>query len=249
MTDQVLRVFIGYDGRNDDAYRVCRRSLVDRSSKAVHVTPLRIQALEHMGLYRRTWHTSDGQFVDDRDGRPFSTEFSFTRFLVPALCQWEGWALFCDGDFLWRADSAELFALADPTHALMVVKHNHAPEEARKMRGQLQTRYHRKNWSSLMLFNAGHPANRYLTPFRVNVAPGQWLHALSWLQDGEIGALPEAWNWLEGHSPPEVTPKAVHFTRGTPNMPGYGAVAHADEWRAYLDTTGAAASAAASLSA
>jgi len=225
-----LVVFVGFDARQQRAWRACRESLLARTRAPVLVRPLVRSALTHAGLYRRPWRIEAGQEIDLTDGRPFATAFAFSRFLVPALCQWRGQALFCDSDFLWRADVAELFDLADPGLAVSCVKHRHAPVETVKMRGQAQGRYPRKNWSSLVLWQAGHPANRRLTSERVNSAPGRWLHGFGWLEDAEIGELPEAWNWLEGHSDPTIPPKAVHYTRGTPDMPGHEHAAYAAEW-------------------
>ncbi|MFG0316881.1 MAG: glycosyltransferase, partial [Planctomycetota bacterium JB042] len=133
-----------------------------------------------------------------------------------------------------RADVAELFSLVNDRYALMCVQHDHRPEENVKMDGQVQTRYRRKNWSSLMLWNCDHPGNERLTPELVNGLPGRDLHRFCWLEDREIGALPGAWNWLEGISDPAVDPKAVHFTRGGPWHEGFEDVRYADEWRSEL---------------
>ena len=101
------------------------------------------------------------------------------------------------------------------------------------MRGQQQSKYPRKNWSSLIVWNCEHEANRMLTPYQVNNQPGRWLHTFAWLAAYEIGDIPHTWNWLEGHSPDWVVPKAVHFTRGTPDMPNMDPP-YADEWWSYL---------------
>ena len=98
------------------------------------------------------------------------------------------------------------------------------------MDGVRQTAYPRKNWSSVMVFNVWR--NRALTRYALNNMSKQWLHRLLWLGDDEIGGLPEAWNWLEGFSDPAIEPKLVHYTRGTPDFPGYADTAYADEWRA-----------------
>lgn len=231
MTKAPLRILIGYDSRERAAYDVCVQSLLDHASIPLAIEPLDERLLRHAGLYRREWTYEDGQYYDTRDRKPFSTWFSFTRFLVPALCQWRGVALFCDCDFLWRSDVAELFALHDPSFAVQVVKHDHRPEETVKMEGQVQTKYLRKNWSSLVLWNCGHPSNLMLTPHKVSLERGQWLHAMSWTEPHEIGSLPEAWNWLEGTSSLAIDPKAVHMTRGGPWMPAWQDVAYASEWR------------------
>ena len=241
----MLDVFIGYDEGEDPAYQVCRRSLLEHTRLPCNVTPLRQDWLRRIGLYRRQSFVDDGQVCDTVDRLPYSTQFAFTRFVVPSLRP-DGWVLFCDSDFLWRADVAELFEWRDPDFAVMCVKHQQvkslddsAPrvyvttsERDLKMRGQAQSWYERKNWSSLMLWNCSHPSTRMLTPFQVNTQPGRWLHQLRWLRDDEIGELPEEWNWLDGHSSPDLEAKAVHFTRGTPDMPGWEDTKFASEWLA-----------------
>lgn len=235
-----LRVFVGYDSRERVAYDVCVQSLRDHASIPLVIEPLDERRLRHAGLYRREWRYEEGQFIDMHDRRPWSTEFAFTRFLVPALCQWHGVALFCDCDFLWRADVAELAELFDPAFAVQCVQHHHEPVETVKMEGQAQGRYLRKNWSSLMLWNCGHPANLLLTPHKVNLERGQWLHAFSWAEPHEIGALPEAWNYLVDVNEAWILePKAAHFTLGIPTMPGRADDEFADEWRDVAGRIGA----------
>jgi lipopolysaccharide biosynthesis glycosyltransferase len=174
----------------------------------------------------------DGKLWDNISEAPCSTEFAISRFLTPILAR-EGWALFMDSDILAKADVSELFELADPRYAVMCVQHQHAPSaELLKMDGQAQTLYKRKNWSSVMLFNCGHPSNVNLTVNLVNSVPGRDLHRLCWLKDEEIGDLPMSWNWLVGASDPEIAPDFVHFTSGGPWFEGYEHVPYADEWRA-----------------
>ncbi|MGH6954425.1 MAG: glycosyltransferase [Alphaproteobacteria bacterium] len=237
----MMHVFIGYDGREDLAYRVCRFSIVNRASAPVAIHQVTHKAIRHMGLFDRPWRIDGptGQMIDERDGKPFSTEFAHTRFLVPHLARRlgldTGWALFCDCDFLFLADPAELFALTERNYAVMCVKHRHASPEGTKMDRVAQSRYARKNWSSLVLWNLEKNGNLALDD--VNHRTGGWLHAFSWLADGEIGALPEAWNWLAGVSPTTsdavgetFAPKAVHFTEGGPWFPQYRGVPYAMEW-------------------
>jgi hypothetical protein len=232
----MLKVFIGYDGREVPAYQVCVRSLVSRCSAPVEPQPLMLAHLQAARLYTRpTTRDAEGRLFDTISAHPMATEHAIARFLVPHLARHSGWALSCDADILWRGDAAELFALADPAYAVMVVKHDHRPPARRKMDGQVQSEYPRKNWSSVILWNCAHPAHRRLTLGMINDVPGRDLHAFSWLADGEIGALPEAWNWLEGHSAPELEAKAAHFTRGTPDMPGYGNTLYAGEWWRVLE--------------
>lgn len=216
---------MGWDSREVVAFDVCRHSLLARSSIPLDVIPLRQYELRASGLYRRA-------------ADPLaSTEFTYTRFLVPQLAGFQGWALFCDCDFLWLADVAELVALADDRYAVMCVQHDHRPTEATKMDGAKQTVYPRKNWSSLVLYNCGHPANRVLTHEVVNRETGAYLHRFQWLADDLIGALPETWNWLEGWNsePAEGHPNVVHYTRGGPWFENWQNVAYADLWCAERD--------------
>ncbi|TWT11709.1 glycosyltransferase [Reyranella sp. CPCC 100927] len=224
-----LRVFIGYDSREAIAFDVCRFSLLQRSTIPLHVEALRQADLRERGLYGRRLVERDGVMVDEQDGRPFSTEFAFTRFLVPALCQHDGWALFCDCDFLFLADVADLLPLIDDSKAVLVCQQAHVPGDGTKMDGCVQQSYRRKNWSSFMLLNCGHPGMRRLTVAAVNKAPGAWLHGFEWLRDDEIGGLPPAWNWIDGVT--GGTPRAVHYTAGGPWFADHESVAFAREWQ------------------
>lgn len=217
-----FRVFVGYDSREDVAFRVCESSLRQRSSIPLDVRPIVQTELRNRGLY---WRPRDPLA---------STEFTYTRFLTPYLAGYQGWALFCDCDFLWLADVAELLNLAEPSKAVMCVHHDHRPTEATKMDGAVQTTYPRKNWSSLMLFNCGHPMTRSLTPEIVNTQSGAHLHRMQWAADAAVGALPATWNWLEGSMPKPAagTPSAVHFTRGGPWFENWRGVDYGDLWLA-----------------
>lgn len=226
-------VVIGHDYREQEAYDVCAASLLRHASKPVRVVRLQERDLRRAGFYSRPFRVDEGgQFWDERDARPFSVAFSFARFLTPLVARAEGqargWALFVDCDFLFLRDVEELFACADPAKAVMVVKHNHQPRNATKMDGVTQTTYARKNWSSCILWNLDHEANDVLTPRMVNTMPGSWLHGFQWLPDDAIGALPEKWNWLVGHSPTtdggHMNPDevgALHFTDGGPWFPDW----------------------------
>lgn len=229
----MIKAFIGWDAREDVAYQACKNSLYRNTSENVDVIALRHVELRRNGYFYRPWLTDarTGQRMDLIDGRPFSTEFSHTRFLVPALCDYEGWALFQDCDQLWLGDIKDLWGLRDDKYAVMCVKHNHNPVEEEKMDGQIQTRYSRKNWSSFVLFNCAHPANRALTTDVVNRETGTWLHNFSWLKDGEIGELPFEYNWIEDITPSHVIePEVVHYTLGGPWFKEWQDVAYAKEW-------------------
>lgn len=216
-----LRVFIGWDSREDIAYQVARQSLLDHASITVDVQPIKLPDLVEQGLYTR-------------DIDPLaSTEFTYSRFLTPHLAGFSGWALFCDCDFLFFGDVAELSVFANPDHAVACVQHDYTPKNTTKMDGKAQTVYPRKNWSSFMLFNCDHPSTRKLDVACVNREGGAYLHRMQWAGDHEIGSIPVDWNWLEGwnEKPAEGTPKAVHYTNGGPWFEDWQDVAYAKEWR------------------
>jgi hypothetical protein len=229
----MLKVYIGWDQRDALAFEVCRHTLLEHASIPLDIVALKDWELRAKGLYWRPYQVDErGQMWDARDGKPFSTNFSYTRFCVPLLEDYgPGPVVFCDADMLWRADVAELVALAGPA-PLACVKHQHRPPEREKMIGNIQTVYARKNWSSLMVMRPGRCAG--LTPYAVNNMPRDWLHGFRWIDEASLKGLPEAWNWLEGWSDPGLTPKVVHFTRGTPDMAGHEHAAYAEDWRAAL---------------
>ena len=215
-------VYVGWDHREDIAYRICQFSLLRRATVPVSVTAIKQDELRQRKLYTR-----------GKDPLA-STQFTYTRFFVPQLQAFKGWALFCDCDFLWLADIKALLDLIDDRYAVMCIHHDHRPPEEWKMDNRKQTNYPRKNWSSMVLYNCGHPANAKLTADVVNSESGAFLHRFQWLDDDLIGALPETWNWLEGWSrkPATAHPNVVHFTRGGPWFDNWRDVDYADLWHA-----------------
>jgi hypothetical protein len=170
-----------------------------------------------------------GQKFDSIDGKPFSTEFSFSRFLVPTLNQYKGRALFMDSDMFVRSDILELWdTCVEGDYPIWCVHHDYAPHDPEKMDGVIQTQYGMKNWSSFMMFDCGHAGNANLSPWDVSNQTGNWLHTMKWLRREygstfafRIGKLNEEWNWLDGHSTFEIEPKNVHFTTGGPWFDGW----------------------------
>lgn len=230
-----LKVFVGYDVAEKPAYDVLKYSIEKHTSADIAVIPLYHKELRRQGYFQRPWLTGamDGNRTDLIDQRPFSTEFSHTRFLVPELCKFNGWALFMDCDMLVRCDIRDIFEQIDERYAAMCVKHRQEVKKSEKMDGSPQSSYYRKNWSSLVLWNCAHAANRILTKECVNTSTGGWLHAFSWLDDHQIGALPEDFNWIEGSSKAHVHPRVIHYTAGGPWHTNYKDVMYADEWWKY----------------
>ena len=215
-----LNFFIGYDSKEDIAYRVCKNSLLRKSSINLKIISLKIDELIAKNFYHR-----------GKDPLA-STEFTYTRFFIPALMGYKGWAIFCDCDFIFMEDIANLFRYIDPSNAVYCVQHDYRPKERHKMDGQKQTIYPRKNWSSFIVFNCEHPSNKKLNIDVVNSESGSFLHQFKWLRDDEIGSLDERWNWLEGwtSNSNRSLPYAVHYTRGGPWFDEWQDVEFAEEW-------------------
>ena len=218
----MLNVFIGYDPNESVAFYTLAHSILRRASIPVGIAPLMRSQLK--GIYTRS------------RGPTESTEFSLTRFLVPYLSGYAGWSLFMDCDMLCLADIAELALQIDrqPERAVLVCKHDYVPRTERKFLDQVQTRYPRKNWSSLMLFN--NARCRALTPAYVNSAPGLELHRFAWTDDASIGGIPLEWNWLVGEYDRSPAPKIVHFTLGGPYFDDYRDCDYAADWFAELES-------------
>jgi len=225
-----MKVFIGYDPIDDKAFKVCEQSLRDHATIPVEVIKVWDHPLRRQEIYWRTYHAErSGQLIDDQDGKPFSTAFSFARFAVPIMAEYTSdLVLFMDADMMWRGDIADLLDDTYAEKALWCVQHDHVPEETSKMYGCQQTQYFRKNWSSFMLMRPS--LCHRMNTFRLNHWTGAQLHGLQWLNDDEIGSLDERWNWLEGWSDPAIDPKVAHFTRGTPDMAGHEDVPYAAQW-------------------
>ncbi|CAL4869176.1 hypothetical protein MMA231_03467 (plasmid) [Asticcacaulis sp. MM231] len=215
------KVYIGYDSREDIAWQVARHSIQRHLSGEIEVYPLKQPHLRELGLYSRAYDNMS------------STEFSLTRFLTPFLAAHDGWTIFVDCDVLFTRDVNEIFEGLDRTKALYCVQHDYTPANMVKMDGKEQTVYPRKNWSSFMIFNGGHPDVKKLVPEVVNAANPAWLHRFEWTTDDMLGKLPLEWNFLEGeYQKPFNLPANIHFTNGGPWFENWQDVDFADEWRA-----------------
>lgn len=216
----MIPIFIGYDGRETVAYNVLAHSIQVRATQPVSIAPLMLSQLN--GIFKRERHPLQ------------STDFSFSRFLTPYLCGFSGWSVFMDCDMLMLTDISELWALRDEKYAVMVVKHNHVPIEKSKFLNEPQTKYEKKNWSSVMLFNNARCTA--LTPDYVNTASGLELHQFKWLGDDHlIGALPSRWNHLVGYDAPRKDAALVHYTLGGPYFDEFRGCEYSTEWFAERD--------------
>ncbi|MCX4029896.1 glycosyltransferase [Endozoicomonas sp. SM1973] len=216
----MIRVFIGYDRAEAAAFNVLAHSIHAHASQPVSITPLMLSQLHNI-------------FTRERDPLQ-STDFSFSRFLVPYLCNYQGWAIFVDCDMIVKEDINALWSLRDSRFAVQVVKHNHEPASQRKFLNHVQTRYQKKNWSSVMLFNC--ERCKALTPDYVNQASGLELHQFKWLgTDDLIGELPRRWNHLVGYDAPKDDIALLHYTEGGPYFDEYQQCEYAEDWFAARD--------------
>ena len=218
----MIRIFIGFDPREAIAYHVCANSIIRHSSKPVSFTAL---ALNNLQDYEEG-HT---------DG---SNQFIYSRFLVPHLMEYKGWAIFMDGDMLVRDDIEKLWALRDDSKAVMVVKHDYQTKLTEKYLGSKNENYPRKNWSSVILWNCSHESNKAVTPEFVQNATGAQVHRFSWLTDELIGELPIEWNWLPDEFGANPDAKLLHYTLGTPSFHDFATTPMGNEWhreRIYTD--------------
>lgn len=225
----MITVWVGHDSREEEAAKVARASFLRHARRPFAIKMLRLNRLQAHGIYDRPTERIAGQLHDVISEAPMSTQFAISRF-ASILLNHQGAGLFVDCDVVCMRDPWELFDLFDETKAVQVVKHAHKPAEAVKMDGQAQTSYSRKNWSSVMMFNSSHAANRALTMQMINSYPGRMLHRFCWLRDEHIGELPAEWNWLVGVQPKPASPGIAHFTLGTPNMQGHEQDEHAEIW-------------------
>jgi len=216
----MINIFIGYDSKEKVAFSTLSYSILKNSTKPISITPIYLNNIKD-------------DFVRERNNLS-STEFSFSRFIIPHLMNYQGWALFMDCDMLMKADVSELWRLRDDKYAVQVCKHDYTPKEKTKFLGQTQTAYPKKNWSSVMLMNCKKCTQ--LTPNYVNRASGLELHQYKWLEgDHLIGELPLEWNWLVGEYEHKEDVKNVHYTKGGPWFEEYKNCDYSQDWFNYYN--------------
>ena len=211
---ETIKIIVGFDQRESVAYHTFCQSIIEKSSQPIEIMPLAISTLRN---YKET-HTDQ------------SNDFIYSRFLTPYLNNFEGWAIFADGDMICQDDIKKLWDLRNESKALMVVKHDYQTKADIKYLGNKNENYPRKNWSSVMLWNCSYPKHKILTPEFIQNQTGKYLHRFSWLDDSEIGDLPKEWNWLAIEYPENIDAKLIHYTLGTPCFKEYEKTDMADIW-------------------
>ena len=218
----MIPIFIGYDKREAAAYHVCANSIIRNATSPISLNPLSLNLLK-------------GYEEKHSDG---SNHFIYSRFLIPHLMGYKGWAIFMDGDMILRDDVTKLWDMRDESKAVMVVKHDYKTRMTEKYLGSKNENYPRKNWSSVILWNCGHEENRIVTTDFVSNATGAQVHRFTWLEDSLIGELPIEWNWLPDEFGKNEDAKLLHFTLGTPCFHDFADSPMAEEWhreRIYTD--------------
>lgn len=216
----MIPCYLGYDPREAVGTYVFMNSVLRRSSMPVAFHPLALSTLHE---------------YDDSNNLG-TNNFIKSRFLIPHLQGYRGWALFVDGaDMLMRADIAELWDLRDwHRTAVMVVPHDYRTKFTRKYVGTEMEAdnldYPKKNQSSVMLINCGHPAWSLVTPELVEKATGSYLHRFEFLPEESIKFLPPEWNHLVMEQPYNPDAKLAHWTLGVPGMAAYANSDYAAEW-------------------
>lgn len=218
---ELIKVFTGFDQREAVGWHVFANSLRNHASQPVAIIPL------------------TEEVTGQRDG---SNKFTYSRFLVPSLCQYHGWAIFVDGnDMLMLDDITNLWNLRDETKAVQVVMNQYKTKGRVKYIGSdlecPNMDYPRKNWSSVTLWNCGHEKNKVLNPGFIKQKDGLYMQGFGWLDDSDIGSLPKEWNWLTDEYGVNDEAKILHWTRGIPAFAHYREAPHADLWFDAMDMT------------
>ena len=209
-----IPVFVGYDPREAIAYHVCANSIIRNASAPVAIIPV---ALNLFTDYKETHGDNSNHFV-------------YTRFLVPYLMDFQGRAIFIDGDMVVRGDIIELYESLQTAHDVAVVKHDYKTRMPVKYMGAPNEDYPRKNWSSVIVWDCQSYPNRRLTPDFVQKQPGSFLHRFAWIDDDRIQALPPEWNWLPDELGENTQAKLLHYTLGTPCFREFADTTQAAEW-------------------
>ena len=213
--DEIADIVVGFDQKESVAYHTFVQSVIENSTIPTRFMPLNIGSLTN---YKET----------HKDG---SNDFIYSRFLVPYLMNFNGWAIYADGDMVCLEDIKKLWDLRDDKFAVQVVKHDYKTKIKTKYWGNKNEDYPRKNWSSLILWNCNHASHKILNPEFIQKQTGAFLHRFSWIKDDEIGEIEKEWNWLAMEYEEKNDIKLIHYTIGTPCFEEYQNKSLASYWK------------------
>ncbi len=212
---EIVDIVVGFDQREAVAYHTFTQSIIEKSTMPVRFLPLSINSLSNYNERHK-------------DG---SNDFIYSRFLVPHLMNFKGWAIYADGDMVCLEDIKKLWNQRDKNYALQVVKHDYETKIEKKYFGNKNENYPRKNWSSLILWNCEHEAHKILSPDFIEKQSGAFLHRFSWIKDEEIGELEKEWNWLSLEYEEKKDINLIHYTIGTPCFKEYENKSLSSYWK------------------
>ena len=213
--NEIVDIVVGFDQRESVAYHTFTQSVIENSTIPVRFLPLSMSSLSN---YKEV----------HKDG---SNDFIYSRFLVPYMMNFKGWAIYADGDMVCLEDIKKLWNLRDDKYAVQVVKHDYKTKITEKYWGNKNEDYPRKNWSSLILWNCEHKSHKVLTPDFIENQSGAFLHRFSWIKDEEIGSLDKEWNWLAMEYEEKESIKLIHYTIGTPCFKEYEKTSLSSYWK------------------
>ena len=213
--NEIVDIIVGFDQRESVAYHTFAQSVIENSTIPVRFLPLSMSSLSN---YKEV----------HKDG---SNDFIYSRFLVPYMMNFKGWAIYADGDMVCLEDIKKLWDLRSNKYAVQVVKHDYKTKITEKYWGNKNENYPRKNWSSLILWNCEHKSHKVLTPDFIQNQSGAFLHRFSWIKDEEIGSLDKEWNWLAMEYEEKEYINLIHYTIGTPCFKEYEKTSLSSYWK------------------
>ena len=212
-----LTIYIGYDSKMNDLEKVCEFSI----RKTIKDAHSRGDFREYMTYEPVIKYLDISKLPDyNREYANQSTEFTYSRFLIPHLENYEGFSLFVDNDFIFTKNILPMFYYLNPEDAIACIKYPHNEHDESKFDGEINIDYPCKLWSSMMFFNNSHEDCKKLTPEVVNTWTGKQLHQFDWTD--AISEIPQKYIFVEGYDNPEEKwdYTGVHYTRGGPWIDG-----------------------------
>lgn len=218
-----INIFVGYDSTHSGSTQNCinsiTRNLDSGTIKLGQYSPFEcVEVNDYLKI-----HKLDVSKIPDwtREYKNQSTEFTYSRFLIPYLSNYEGMSIFCDDDFIFTDNILNILYFISADHAVACVKHDFSKKSDTKFNNQKDVWYDKKLWSSLMVFNNSHPDCKKLTLDKVLTESGQYLHQFEWTEEEKIAEIPKKWNWCEGYDDMSKIhqAKGMHWTRGGPWIP------------------------------
>lgn len=197
MADETIRVFVGADRSQALAVDVLAYSIRRHTTAPVEVTSM-----------------ADLKLPEPEDIRQGSrTNFSFTRFAIPGLCNYEGKAVYMDADMQVFKDIRDLWGIGFQGEEKIQIQEE-VPDEFQPKPGQVGAPQARKKQSSVMLLDCSRlnwVAEDIIKGLDGDYTYDELLSEICILRPEEIGwRVPFIWNSLETYV--EGTTALTHYT-------------------------------------